>query len=67
MLVAEVGRGGPGQRHRAGRRGDLDETTGVAAEVAWVRSADGTTYLITGNAVQPRGASPRRAPKSVAP
>jgi hypothetical protein len=50
VLVAEVGAAGPDNGSVRAGGVSWTETTGVRAEVAWVRADARTTYLITGNA-----------------
>jgi hypothetical protein len=50
VLVAEVGEAGPRTGTVDAGGADWTVTTGVRDEVAWVRTAGRTTYLITGNA-----------------
>lgn len=50
VLVAEVGAAGPDNGSVTAGGAAWTKTTGVRSEVAWVRSTDRTTFLITGNA-----------------
>ncbi len=49
VLVAEIGSAGPDNGSVNAGGAAWTKTTGVRTEVAWVRTADGTTFLIAGN------------------